>query len=258
MSDDLTMSNPAVKKLSSFSSSVFGSQNVATYGGIGGKIGYFMALVLVGIVSFFVINAKSPGISLAVAVGATVVGLVGSLVAGFVPGTCPVSGAVYAVCEGYVLTWLSYSYAEEYKGIAIMALALTAIVVTVMAFLYSKRIVRASQKLRAVCLGGLIASLIGGVIYLLLAVFAPNSVVFKTITTMQFGTVGILFGVLGVVLAAVLLVFDFDTIAMTVENGLEKKYEWYAAYGLVVGIIYVYVKILNLLLRIFGSSKNNH
>ena len=46
---------------------------------------------------------------------------------------------------------------------------------------------------------------------------------------MQFGTVGILFGVLGVVLAAVLLVFDFDTIAMTVENGLEKKYEWYAA-----------------------------
>ena len=258
MFENDNMSNPAVKKLSSFSSSVFGSENVATYGGVGGKIGYFMALVLAGLVGFFVINSANPGIAVAVAMGATVIGLIGSLVAAFAPDTCPVTGAIYAVCEGYVLTWISYDYAQQFKGIAVMALALTTIVVAVMAFLYSKGIVRASQKLRAVCMTGLIASLIGGVIYLLFAIFGSNTAIFKTLTTLQFGPVGILLGVAGVVLAAFLLVFDFDTIAMTVENGLEKKYEWYAAYGLVVGIIYVYVRVLELLVRIFASRSNNN
>ena len=257
MSENNGMSNPAVRKLSSFSSSVFGSQNVATYGGVAGKILYFMALVLAGMVGFFAINSVNPSMAVITAFVATGIGLIGSLIAAFAPSTCPVAGAIYAACEGYVLTWISYSYAQQFKGIAIMALALTVLVVGVMAFLYSKGIVRASQKLRAVCMTGLIVSIVGGLIYLLFAIFGANTKVFALINAARFGPLGIVLGIAGVILAAALLVFDFDCIAQTVENGLEKKYEWYAAYGLVVGIIYVYVKILELLVRIFAVINNN-
>ena len=51
------------------------------------------------------------------------------------------------------------------------------------------------------------------------------------------------------------LMCDFETIQMTVEQGLPAQYEWYASYGLIVGVIYLYLKILNLLAKIANNRK---
>lgn len=250
-------SNPAVKKLGSFSSSVFGENNVATYKGIGAKIGYFMALILAGLVSYFaVLGSTSLTVASSLACVAMLVGVVSSLIAAFAPNTCSVTGSIYAFAEGYVLTWLSSLVNQAYQGIVVLALGLTAIIVAVMGILYSKGIVTANEKLRAVCMTALIASIIGGLLYLFVVLIAPNSGLANALTSLNNGPLGLLLAVGGVFLAAFLLVFDFDAIARTVEYGLDKKYEWYAAYGMVVGVIYVYVKVLNLLIRIFGSSRN--
>ena len=50
-----------------------------------------------------------------------------------------------------------------------------------------------------------------------------------------------------VVIASLNLVMDFDFIEQGAENGAPKYMEWYAAFGLLVTLIWLYLEILNLL-----------
>ena len=52
-----------------------------------------------------------------------------------------------------------------------------------------------------------------------------------------------------------MLLVDFDAIEKCVENRLPKKREWMAAFGLAYTIIYLYLRILELLMKIFGKGK---
>ncbi|WP_294466916.1 Bax inhibitor-1/YccA family protein [uncultured Ruminococcus sp.] len=61
------------------------------------------------------------------------------------------------------------------------------------------------------------------------------------------------FSVLGIITATLFLLTDFDTIEKNVENNLPKKYEWSAAFGLAFTVIWIYLKVLDLLLTL---SKN--
>ncbi len=64
------------------------------------------------------------------------------------------------------------------------------------------------------------------------------------------GLVGIGFSVFVVVIAALNLVLDFDFIEQGVEHGAPKYMEWYAAFGLLVTLIWLYVEILRLLAKL--------
>ena len=64
------------------------------------------------------------------------------------------------------------------------------------------------------------------------------------------GTIGILFSLFVVVIAALNLVLDFDFIEHGAEQGAPKFMEWYAAFGLVVTLIWLYIEILRLLAKL--------
>jgi len=55
-----------------------------------------------------------------------------------------------------------------------------------------------------------------------------------------------------VVVAALNLVLDFDFIERGVENGAPKFMEWYAAFGLLVTLVWLYLEILRLLSKLQG------
>lgn len=63
------------------------------------------------------------------------------------------------------------------------------------------------------------------------------------------GTLGILVSVVIVAIAALRMVLDFDMIAQGVAQGAPKAMEWYGAFALVVGLIWLYLEILNLLAK---------
>ena len=52
-----------------------------------------------------------------------------------------------------------------------------------------------------------------------------------------------------VIIAALNLVLDFDFIEEGAENGAPKYMEWYAAFGLLVTLIWLYLEILRLLAK---------
>ena len=64
------------------------------------------------------------------------------------------------------------------------------------------------------------------------------------------GMLGIGFSCFVVVLASVNLVLDFDFIENGVEQGAPKYMEWYAAFGLIVTLAWLYIEILRLLSKL--------
>jgi len=64
------------------------------------------------------------------------------------------------------------------------------------------------------------------------------------------GLIGIGFSVFVVIIAALNLVLDFDFIESGAREGLPKYMEWYAAFGLMVTLIWLYLEILRLLIKI--------
>src|SRR5690606_36996592 len=64
------------------------------------------------------------------------------------------------------------------------------------------------------------------------------------------GLIGIGFSAFVVVIAALNLVLDFDFIENGVEHGAPKYMEWYAAFGLLVTLVWLYLEILRLLSKL--------
>ena len=57
-----------------------------------------------------------------------------------------------------------------------------------------------------------------------------------------------------VVIAALNLVLDFDFIEKGVENGAPKYMEWYASFGLLVTLVWLYLELLRLLAKLQGRD----
>jgi uncharacterized YccA/Bax inhibitor family protein len=93
------------------------------------------------------------------------------------------------------------------------------------------------QKMMFIAIAGY---LVFGLVNLVIALTTGNSVY-------SMGLLGILVAGLGVTLASLSLVLDFDFIEQGVRNGLPQQYAWLAAFGLVVTLIWLYLEILRLL-----------
>ena len=64
------------------------------------------------------------------------------------------------------------------------------------------------------------------------------------------GPIGIGFSLFVVVIASLNLVLDFDFIEQGAEYGAPKHMEWYGAFGLMVTLVWLYIEILHLLLKL--------
>ena len=64
------------------------------------------------------------------------------------------------------------------------------------------------------------------------------------------GWPGILISVIVVIVASLSLVLDFDYIEQGVANGLPRRHEWYAAFTLLVTLVWLYLEIVRLLMKL--------
>ena len=64
------------------------------------------------------------------------------------------------------------------------------------------------------------------------------------------GLIGIGFSLFVITIAALSFVMDFDFIEKGVKNGAPKKMEWWAAFGLLITLVWLYVEIIRLMLKL--------
>lgn len=156
---------------------------------------------------------------------------------------------LYALCEGLILGYISALANKFYPGVAPQAALGTFFALFGMFLLYKTKIVRATQKFKMVIFNSTFA--IFG-IYLLQFILSFFNITIPGIFSNSL--IGIGFSVLVVAIASFNLIVDFDNIE-TLSGQLDKNFEWYFGFSLLVTIIWMYIEILNLLMKL--QSRNN-
>ncbi len=172
-----------------------------------------------------------------------VIGFIAVIVAMRKPNLAKILGPVYALGYGFAVGAISKGYETFYDGIVVQAVLATASVFMVMLVLYRTRIIKVTEKFRRTVI---FATL--GVMVLYLFSFVIS--LFGTTLPFLNGdnmALSIGFSVLVCGLAAANLALDFDFIERGVNSGLPKTYEWVAALGLVVTLVWLYLEMLRLL-----------
>jgi uncharacterized YccA/Bax inhibitor family protein len=66
------------------------------------------------------------------------------------------------------------------------------------------------------------------------------------------GTGALVFSIVVVIVAALNLLLDFSVIENGIRAGAPRAFSWFAAFGLMVTIIWLYIEILRLLAIVFA------
>ncbi|HVF31693.1 MAG TPA: Bax inhibitor-1/YccA family protein [Acidimicrobiales bacterium] len=163
----------------------------------------------------------------------------------FKPRVSPYTAPAYAALEGLVLGAISALYEARYQGIVLQAVMLTGAVFAIMLALYSKRIVKVDDRLRRGIVAATGAVFVVYLISMVMRLFGAEVPFIH-----EASPVGILFSLVVVGIASANLLLDFDLIEKGVENGAPKWMEWYAAFGLLVTLVWLYLELLRLLSKL--------
>jgi uncharacterized YccA/Bax inhibitor family protein len=182
-----------------------------------------------------------PGIALF----GVVVGFAAVIALYFKPQWAKVLGPIYAIAQGFFVGAISKAFNTMYNGIVVQAAGATLAVFAVMLLLYNTRIIKVTDRFRKIVI---FATL--GVMALYLVSFVFTLFGGEVPFINEPSALGIAFSVFVCVLAAMNLALDFDFIERGSKMGLSKDYEWVAAVGLLVTIVWLYLEILRLLAKL--------
>lgn len=195
----------------------------------------FGILLITGLISY---QALNPVLMIGGAIG----GLILVLINVFKKEYSAYIAPAYAAMEGLFVGGISGIYAGFGGGIVIQAISLTLLVLFIMLFIQKTGIIPVTQQFR---MGVVMAT--GAIALLYLISFGLSFFGIHIPYIHEGGTVGILFslGVIGI--AALNLLLDFDNIIKGEQYGAPKYMEWFSAMGLMITLIWLYIEILRLL-----------
>ena len=181
---------------------------------------------------------------------AIMIGAFGGLIVGFVTifkkAWSPVTAPIYALLEGLVLGGLSAIFEQNFPGIALEAVGLTFGTLFVLLLAYKSGLIKVTQKFRI----GVVAAT-GGIMLFYLATMLLSFFHISFLSSVYgSGLIGIGFSLFVVAIASLNLVLDFDFVEQGVSQGVPKYMEWYAAFGIMVTLVWLYLEMLRLLSKI--------
>jgi len=182
-------------------------------------------------------------------IGAAIGGLIVALVMSFKREWSPYLAPAYGLLEGVFVGGISAVYNNAFEKVApnivMQAVLLTFGAVIAMFLLYRFQIIKATEKFKSVIF---IATAGIAIFYLLAIVLRMFNIDIAFIH--QGSTIGIVFSLVVVAVAALNLILDFDMIEQGAAKGAPKFMEWYGAFALLVTIVWLYLEILRLLAKI--------
>jgi uncharacterized YccA/Bax inhibitor family protein len=149
---------------------------------------------------------------------------------------------LYSAFQGVLLGAISRAFEHAYNGIVIQAVTGTVMVAAGMLFVYKIGAIRVTPKFTRVVVGATIGVFGLMVVNLVAYLFTPGGLGLR-----NGGAIAIVFSLVCIVIAAMNLVMDFDMIERGIRNGADQKFAWFAAFGIVVTLIWLYMEILRLL-----------
>jgi uncharacterized YccA/Bax inhibitor family protein len=168
-----------------------------------------------------------------------------SMLLRFKPKLSMVLAPLYAIIEGVAVGAISKQYSNFRGGIVMQAVGATFGVFAVMLALYSTRIIKVTDKMRRVVGAATLGLMLFYGLSFILSLFNVKVPLINSASPF-----GILFSVLAAGLAAWHLALDFDNIEKWTKAGSPKYMEWYAGFGLMVTVVWLYLELLRLLSKL--------
>ena len=242
---------PDIFKASADGRRLEGGKSVMTIQGAVNASMILGAVCAASAIGGWTILSNNPGMVMPMFLGGAIGGLILSLLIFLKPKTAPFAAPVYAVLQGLFIGGISLLYAKISEGtklggstgsgIVLNAGVLTFGVLFGMLFLYKTGIIKATGKFIA----GVMAATAGvGMLFitvLVMNMFGGNTSWFYS------GWIAIGISAAVVVIAAMNLIINFHVIEEGANAGAPKYMEWYAAFGLLVTVIWLYISMLRLL-----------
>ncbi len=232
--------NPVVKRISSSPSYA----NGLTYNGVINRTG----VLLLATGATFVLTwrgLEAGAVSPTIGIGGGIVGLILAFAIIWKHITNPFAIGAYAVAEGAMLGVTSYFVNQRYPGIALQAVAGTLGCFSVVLWLYSMRVLRATPMFAKI----IVSAMVG--IFLLYAVDMIAGLFGHPLAIVN-GNSGVSIGlsVFIVIIASLMFVLDFARIEQAIQDGADEREGWYFAFALIVGLVWLYLEILRLLMKL--------
>jgi len=193
--------------------------------------------------------------------GGGIGGFVLAIILVFNPKRAPVLAPVYALLEGLFVGGVSAMYALYAGGkpvaggltlnyaIIMQAGLLTFGILAALLIAYSTRLIKPTENFK---LG--VAAATGGIVLVFVMTWILQIFGVQIPLLYSSGPIGIGFAGFIVVIASLNLVLDFDFIEEGAKAGAPKHMEWFAGFGLLVTLVWLYVSILRLLSLIQGRD----
>jgi uncharacterized YccA/Bax inhibitor family protein len=219
-----------------------------TAGGAASAALLLTALLLVaGLVGWMAVPTAADG-SLVLpgwTIGAALAGFVLAIVMSFKATLARFLAPVYAIAEGVFLGAISRAFEAQYDGIVLQAVGATMGVFVVMLVLYRSGVIRVSARMRRIVMGATLGIALFYGVALLASLFGASLAFLASSSPL-----GILLSLVVAGIAAANLALDFDFIEKGERAGLPKHMEWFAAFGLLVTLVWLYLEILRLLAKL--------
>tara|TARA_B100000700_G_scaffold158999_2_gene176196 strand:+ start:1400 stop:2140 length:741 start_codon:yes stop_codon:yes gene_type:complete len=161
------------------------------------------------------------------------------------PAKAGTTAPFYAAFEGMALGGITVFAEMQYPGIGIQAIGLTFGILASLLFCYKSGIIKPTENFRL-----MLFSATMGIFLLYLVSFIMSFFGSGIGFIHSNGLFGIGFSLFVVCIAALNLVLDFDFIEEGAERGLPKYMEWYGAFSLMVTLVWLYIEILRLLMKL--------
>ena len=207
-------------------------------------IGLLALMVATAAAAWVMLPPATQGIAL---IGSMIAGLVLVLAISFMRITNPFVIGAYAVTQGIFVGVISKFYETLFSGIVLQAAVGTVAVFAGMAVLYKFRVIRATPMFRKVVIGALIGAVALMLLSFVMGIFGTHIGLFGDPTDGKVEWLPIVIALGLVVLAALTFILDFDMVEQGVRAGMDQKFAWYAAFGILVGLIFLYLQLLRLL-----------
>lgn len=235
-------SNPVLTSRA-FSETVTG-QAMTIQGTVNKSITLFLLLMISGAFTFNLTTAN-PERGMSFVWPALIVGFGIAMLTIFKKQWAPYTAPLYVLAKGVLLGAISAVYAAFYDGIVIQAILLTLGIMFTLLFAYKTGMIKVTQKFKS----GVIMATFGVMIVYLVSI-VMNFFGAQVPLIHSSGPMGILISLVIVVIASMNLLLDFSFIEETANAGAPKYMEWFAAFGLMVTLVWLYLEILRLLSKL--------
>jgi uncharacterized YccA/Bax inhibitor family protein len=151
---------------------------------------------------------------------------------------------IYAILQGLGLGAFSALAEYIFPGIISQAISLTLLIFISILIIYKLRLIKVTENFKLI-----VASALSGLLFLYAITYILHKFNFNIPFLHESSLYAILVSVYAILMASINLVIDFDFIEEGVSKKVPKYMEWYAAFGLLVTILWLYLEVLNMLIK---------